>query len=98
MKNSCAECKFWISRLEMAAYSSIEDAVSDGEESNAAIRMRDVGKCQRYPPGNLVAGDAELFRLMGALSDYFTQPYTESYDWCGEFQRSAIGATQPRSE
>lgn len=55
------------------------------------------GRCRRYP-AVLIGHDVEERGWACQEASHWSQPVMYAGDWCGEFQRSAIGATPPRSE
>jgi len=75
MKDSCEICKFYLSNYERQEGGEKED--------------KNAGACRRYPPILLPLlsneDHVEQFRVCGNQSDFFDQPYTVSWGWCGEF-------------
>jgi hypothetical protein len=85
-KEQCSLCKFWERR-----YESLEDA-TDAHSCDAtkAKHLLDEGMCRRYPPQFFTIEDNLVFnnnfRVFGERSDFFTQPSTQYFDWCGEYK------------
>ena len=55
----------------------------DDDETDA-----DIGWCHRLPPTNFTVSKRAFdgnFRCYGNRSDFFAQPSTMKWDWCGEW-------------